>query len=58
MSMVNINEICLVGSDLICDSEICLDRLFDNNLIFSVAIGILFVASMSFGYKVGRNYKR
>jgi hypothetical protein len=57
MSTININEIYFVGSDLLCDPEICLDRLFDNNLISSVAIGLLFIVSMSFGYKVGRNYK-
>jgi hypothetical protein len=56
--MANINEIYLVGSDLLCDSEGCLDLLFDNYVISSVAIGILFLSSIAFGYKVGRNYKR
>jgi hypothetical protein len=54
---INMNEIYLAVTDLLCDSESCLDLLFDNDLI-SVLIGILFIASMSFGYKVGHNYKR
>jgi hypothetical protein len=57
-SMATISQICFVGSDLLSDSDIHLDRLLDSNLISSVAISALFLASIAFGYKVGRNYKR
>jgi hypothetical protein len=60
MYTININQIYFIeiGSDLLCDSEICLDRLLDSDVVASVAIGLLFIASIAFGYKVGRNYKR
>ncbi len=58
MFIIYFPEICFAGADLLCDSEICLEQIFDNYLFYSVAIGILFLASMAFGYKVGRNYKR
>lgn len=58
MATINLNQICFIGSDLLSDSESCLDQLLDSNLISTVAISALFLASIAFGYKVGRNYKR
>jgi hypothetical protein len=57
MATINISQIYSIGSGLLSDSDSHLDQLLDNDLI-SIAIGVLFIASMAFGYKVGRNYKR
>jgi hypothetical protein len=57
MATINISQIYFIGSGLLSDSDSHLDQLLDSDLI-SVAIGALFIVSMTFGYKVGRNYKR
>jgi hypothetical protein len=70
MSIIKINDMCVVGSNLLIDSESYLDELFDASTleitggaspvvtIASTAIGALFVASLAFSYNVGRNYTR
>jgi hypothetical protein len=69
MSIVKINDICVVGSNLLIDSESYLDELSDTSTleitgaspvvtIAATAIGVLLVASLAFSYNVGRNYTR
>jgi hypothetical protein len=70
MSIIKINDMCVVGSNLLIDSESYLDELSDASAleitggafpvvtIAATAIGALLVASLAFSYNVGRNYTR
>ena len=70
MSIIKIDDICCIGSNLLVDSESYLDELSNASTleitggaspvvtIASTAIGALFVLSLAFSYNVGRNYTR
>jgi hypothetical protein len=64
-----LDKICFMGWDLLSPGlESYLDKLFDKNTsqtideippeILILCLAGLFVYSLAFGYKVGRNYKR